>query len=152
MKPIDTIRKGIDSDLLKYHHGTMCKIIEIDDLGPAGIVASVVPLSEYEEIEQKDAKGNPIIGRNEQRSYDSGSGKKYMERYNVIILNRPIGQIETDVKEKHHVLLLNTVQDRSSYSPAFLIPKSTIDLTKKWPEAELKKIKPKARTLVARPT
>ena len=152
MKPIDTIRKGIDSDLIKYHQSTICKIIDIKDLGPLGIVASVVPLSEYEEPKQTDSKGNVIPGRNEQRSYDSGSGKNYMERYSVFILNRVHGQIEANVKEKNHVLLLNTVQDRNSYSPGFLIPRSTIDLAKLWPQKELKKIEPKARTLVAGPT
>ena len=141
MKPMDTIRKGIDSDLIKYHNGTLCKIIEIKDLNAAGILAKVVPLSEYEEV-------GTDISRNQQRSYDNGGGQSAMERYSVIILNRIPGQLENGVKEKYNVLILNTVQDRTTFSPAFLVPKSTIDISKFWPEEELKMLEPKAVTNV----
>jgi len=113
LRPIDIIRTKTDSDLMKYHPSTLCVIPtdqDVKDFVGVGVMAMVVPITEYDAYQKK---------KNELKTFD---GK--LERFPVLIANRPSGWIETEVSSKYNVLTLNSVQDRVSFSVGFLVPKT----------------------------
>lgn len=140
MKPIDQIKQKIDTDLLKYHHSNLCLITDINDLKSSGIMAMVVPLSDYEDSDGEEHK-------NQLRSYNG-----ILERFPVVILNRMSGENEELVKEKYYALVFNAVKDRTSLSPAFLIPKMLVDLSQDWikkKSSQISNVESRTRSLVS---
>lgn len=126
MRPIDTIKRGIDSDLIKYHPSTLYKIESNDDVKTflgTGMCALVVPLDEYDDEKVKEQVLDPV-----------DASKKFP----VLILNRPDGWFEKDISSKYFVLVVSPVQDRGVMSAGFLINKTALRDIRAW-ENEIKK-------------
>jgi hypothetical protein len=107
MKPIDTIRSKIDSDLSKYHGFTLCAIRsdeDVFDIKGIGVVAIVTPMNASDSFD-------PLT-----------TGKDY--RFPVHIINRSSKSIESEVSERYFVLTLNMSQDKPSSSVGFLVSKT----------------------------
>lgn len=119
MRPIDTIRKSIDSDLMKYHSMYVCKIDsrrDIKILRGTGMCAMVTPIEEYD--------------------YDNAESSKdtidMEKKFPVFIINRPQGYVERNIHLQYFVLVINPVNDRGVMSIGFLIPKEGVRASGEW--------------------
>lgn len=120
MRPIDTIRRGMDSDLIKYHPSTLHKIMSNDDVKTfwgTGMCALVVPLNEYDDEKEIPEETDSI---------------DVSKKFPVLILNRPDGWFEKDISSKYFVLVLSPVQDRGIMSAGFLINKTALRDIRAW--------------------
>lgn len=129
MRPIDTIRKGIDSDLIKYHSITLCKILSDDDIRDfkgVGLCALVVPIEEYDPDTVGIFNDEDIVS----------------QKFPVLIVNRPTGWFETNYSSKYHVMVLSAVHDRGYLGAGVLISKTGIDDVSAWQEEKYENVIP----------
>jgi hypothetical protein len=107
MRPIDTIKRKIDSDFTKYHSTTLCKIATDDDvinLLGVGMCAIVTPVNRID--------GNDPLTFGDDYTFP------------VLIANRVGKNMESDIASRYDVLVLNTVNDRVSSGVGFLVSKT----------------------------
>lgn len=117
MKPIDNIRKGIDSDLLKYHSITVCDIesdLDIKSVAGVGLCAMVRPLNI-----QNNSEIDPTIDPRETPDKNSHS-------FPVVIVNRTGRWFEKNISKKYYIMVINIISDKSGMAPGLLIPKSIL--------------------------
>lgn len=110
MRPIDTIRRGLDSDLSKYHGTTLCRITSDDhikDIVGIGLCALVNPLNRF------NANDKETLGDE--------------DMLQVVIVNRTKGFVEGNISGKYYVLVINGVTDKPLSSIGLLVPKTFID-------------------------
>lgn len=117
MRPIDTIRSRIDSDLAKYHGSNVCLISSDDDIKSIrgiGMVAIVSPLNKLSE------------GDLDLRSRSANSQNKQENRFPVILTNISEKEFRTDMSQKYYVLINSPVLDRRGMGSGTLISKNLI--------------------------
>lgn len=105
MRPIDTIRQSIDSDLLKYHGSTLCQIESDDhvkDIRGIGLCAMVSPINI---LDDRD----PVI---------LSQSKKFL----VTIVNRTKGWFDSNISRKFLVMVLTPVGDKPTLALGYLVP------------------------------
>lgn len=115
MRPIDTIRNKIDSDLNKYHSTTLCKISNdnnIKNIRGIGLCALVTPVNKYNELDPT------TLG--EEKTFP------------VIIVNRPQKWLESNISGKFYVMTLNPINDKTAVSLGFLVSRTALSDINTW--------------------
>lgn len=126
MRPIDTIRSKIDSDLTKYHSTTLCKISsdsDIKSIRGVGLCALVTPVNKYNEGD------NDILGD--------------QNTYQVIIVNRSGKWLESNISAKYYVMTLNPVDDKTAFTLGFLVSRTALSNFDVWRKTADDVTKPK---------
>jgi len=148
MKPIDTIRKKIDPDLLKYHGSILCEIAKVKDMKGIGMVAMVRPLTGYDSHQSLSIKNTAAAGAvgvggvgATKKAAVSGPvaagaqlGKVIAKQFYtskeqmfpVVIANRVPGEVEKDIIKKYYVFVISPVKDRISMAVGLLVPNSAM--------------------------
>lgn len=118
MRPIDTIRGKIDSDLTKYHSSSMCFIksdADIKCIAGVGLCAMVTPLDKVTPV--------PYAQSDDSRSMKD----EHSDSFPVLIVNRPDRWFESKMAARYMVLVLNTVSDRKGIGVGLLVPNTIIN-------------------------
>jgi hypothetical protein len=109
MRPIDTIRTSIDSDLVKYHGATLCQIEReehIKMIRGIGLCAIVHPFDKLD-------PGNPLM-----TGLDSS--------FPVIVVNRTKGWWETNFHKKYLIMIMSPVADKPTAALGYAVPISIL--------------------------
>jgi hypothetical protein len=105
MRPIDTIKIGIDSDLTKYHGSSLCYIEREDhvqSIRGIGLCAIVRP------FDKLDGKKEDVM--------------RIEDYFPVVIVNRTKGFWEKNFHEKYLVMVMGSVTDRRAASLGYAVP------------------------------
>jgi hypothetical protein len=108
MRPIDTIRERIDSDLVKYHASNLYIIDSDDDVAN---ITGIGPCAVVRPFTLQETSDDII--------------RNSKTKFPVMIINRPYGWLESNISTKYYVLLLSPVVDRAlSVNVGFLVSKT----------------------------
>lgn len=105
MRPIDTIRTSLDSDLVKYHGATLCCIEReehVKMIRGIGLCAIVQP------FDKLDPENSLSIGM------DSS--------FPVVIVNRTKGWWEANFHKKYLIMILGPIEDKPTAALGYAVP------------------------------
>ena len=127
MKPLDIIRNGMESDLHKYSHGMLCTIDRVIPIKTGDTILEVHATEEY------------------------GNSDNDIEKFNVILANRPPGMLDRDLINKYYAIVFSIIKDRPFCSPAFIVNKTTVDTFSNMSKEEMEKISSQKREFITEP-
>jgi hypothetical protein len=143
VRAIDSIRTGIDKDLLKYHGATLCDILKAHSIKGIGLTCLVSRHRPYIDPVLPEASKEEQIKEGFAKQEADYIQKKTQEdrtKFMVVCINKPKTWFGTNIPQKYFALVFDVVKDKPTLAPAFLIPKSSVEDLEDWTNEAIEQI------------